>query len=71
MNYEQVLEVFDCTKTVCIIVIGDDGNVVAVAEHNLEGGCCGCCIGSWIAGESEVLKVFDAVTGEIFYEVNK
>ena len=66
MNIKDMLNSFDCTESV-VALVQVSGGVVAISEYNFLGGVCDCCRGVNISDKNEVLKVFDAITDEVFY----
>ena len=56
------------TDTTVVVVFGPDG-VIALTNLNLVFGTCDCCgqYSSRQYDEFPILKVFDAVTGEVSY----
>ena len=55
-----------CSNTAVAIVKVED-NIYATAGINFSGGGCDCCL-YFYPNKAEVLKIFDAVTGGVFYD---
>lgn len=66
MNYREAFEKFNTDNTVCIVVRTKDG-IRALAEHNFNGGVCGCCQGCDSSDNLTVEKVVDLETMTVLY----
>lgn len=66
MKLHEALKL-DVNRNTLVIVAKEDGETVAIAQMNHKLGLCDCCPG-WIDSNQTIIKAFDAVTGEIYYE---
>ncbi len=66
MNVYDYLRANGLGDNTLVIVAEAEGDLVALTEVNLDGGVCSCCSAVDIR-TAEVVKAFDAVTGEVYY----